>query len=146
MKHAYGVGIVLLLALGLLSNPASAQGGQPESRPRVQLKPNYPNPFNPTTRIPFVLGEAFFEGGRTAVVTLKIYDQLHRLIAVPQALNHPSGNGAALDKLVYTAPGEYEAYWNGVDRYNKKVASGLYFARLEVNGERSQPIRLIVAN
>ncbi len=146
MKHAYGVGIVLLLALGLFSAPASAQSGQTGSRPNVQLKPNYPNPFNPTTRIPFVLGEALFQDGRNVVVSMKIYDQLHRLVAVPSALNHPNGNGSALDKLAYAAPGEFEAYWDGTDRFGKKVASGLYFARLEVNGERSQPIKLIVAN
>ncbi len=146
MKHAYGVGIVLLLALGLFSAPAAAQSGQTESRPRIQLKPNYPNPFNPETRIPFALGEALFQGGRSVKVTMKIYNQLHQLVAIPQALNHANGNGAKMDKLDYAAPGEYTAYWDGYDALGKKVASGLYFARLEVNGERSQPIRLVVAN
>jgi hypothetical protein len=145
MKHAYGVGIVLLLALGFMSKPVAAQSGQTGS-PRVQLKQNYPNPFNPETRIPFTLGDALFQGGRSPVVTIRIYNQLHQLVAVPQALNHPNGNGARLDKLAYTAPGDYVAYWDGYDALGKKVASGLYFARLEVNGERSQVIRLIVAN
>jgi hypothetical protein len=146
MKHAYGVGIVLLLALGLMSKPVAAQSGQTGSRPRIQLGKNYPNPFNPETRIPFTLGDALFQGGKSVVVTIRIYNQLHQLVAIPQALNHPNGNGARLDRLEYAAPGEYIAYWDGYDALGKKVASGLYFARLEVNGERSQPIKLIVAN
>jgi hypothetical protein len=146
MKHAYGVGIVLLLAFGFMSKPVAAQSGQPDGRPRVQLKQNYPNPFNPETRIPFTLGESLFQAGRTVKVSMKIYNQLHQLVAIPQALNHANGNGAKLDKLEYAAPGDYVAYWDGYDALGKKVASGLYFARLEVNGERSQPIRLVVAN
>jgi hypothetical protein len=145
MKHAYGVGIVLLLAFGLASKPAAAQATPPNGA-RVQLKQNYPNPFNPETRIPFTLGEALFKNGQTVKVTLKIYDQLHRLVATPIALNHPRGNAAKLDQLEFTAAGDYEAFWDGYDRDHKKVASGLYFARLEVNGERSQPIKLVVAN
>ena len=145
MKHAYGVGIVLLLALGL-AKPAAAQGTPPKGQSHVQLKQNYPNPFNPETRIPFTLGEGLFKTKSSVKVTLKIYDQLHRYVATPIALNHPNGNAAVLELLEYTAAGDYEAYWDGYDKYHKKVASGLYFARLEVNGERSQPIRLVVAN
>ncbi|MEO5510839.1 MAG: hypothetical protein ABIV28_00265 [Longimicrobiales bacterium] len=146
MKHAYGVGIVLLLALGCMSKPVAAQSGQTDGRPRIQLGKNYPNPFNPETRIPFTLGDGLFQGGKSVVVTIRIYNQLHQLVAIPQALNHPSGNGARLNRLEYAAPGDYVAYWDGYDALGKKVASGLYFARLEVNGERSQPIKLIVDN
>src|SRR4051794_39107089 len=129
MKHAYGVGIVLLLALGLTVKPAAAQGTPPGSPPRVQLKQNYPNPFNPETRIPFTLGESLFQSGKSVKVTLKIYNQLHQYVATFVALNHPNGNGAVIDNLEYTAAGDYEAYWDGYDRYHRKVASGLYFAR-----------------
>lgn len=146
MKHAYGVGIVLLLALGLASKPAAAQTTKPGSQSRVQLKQNYPNPFNPETRISFTLGDDVFKAGRSVKVTLKIYNQLHQYVASFVALNHPSGNAAVIDLLEYTTPGTFEAYWDGYDRFHKKVASGLYFARLEVNGERSQPIRMIVDN
>lgn len=146
MKHAYGVGIVLLLAFGLASTPAAAQTTQPNGRPRIQLRPNYPNPFNPETKISFALGETLFQAGRPVKVTLKIYNQLHQYVATFVALNHTSGNAAVIEGLEYSTPGDYEAYWDGYDRYHKKVASGLYFARLEVNGERSQPIRMVVAN
>ena len=147
MKRLYGVGIVLLLALGLVSTPAEAQQpGKPGGQPTGQLKPNYPNPFNPETRIPFTLPEELFKSGRPVVVTITIYTQLIQLVAYPQALNHPEGNGVKIDRLEYTAPGDYVAYWNGVDKFGNKVASGLYFAWLEVNGVRSKPIRLLVAN
>ena len=146
MKHAYGVGIVLLLAFGTLSRPAAAQTGQAASRTNSQLGRNYPNPFNPTTRIPFTLTESAFAGGRKATVTLRIYNQLHELVAIPIALNHPNGSAAKVEKLEYSAPGDYETYWEGMDKYGKKVASGLYFYQLEVNGERSQPKVMIVSN
>jgi hypothetical protein len=146
MKHAYGVGIVLLLALGLASKPAQAQSTPSSSPPRVQLKQNYPNPFNPETKISFSLSESLFKDGKPVKVTLKIYNQLAQYVATFVALDHPRGNGAVIDHLDYTAAGDYVAYWDGYDRFHHKVASGLYIARLEVNGERSQTIRMIVAN
>ena len=146
MRRIMCVGVVLLLALGFMSSPATAQEGRPGSRPNLQLKPNYPNPFNPTTKIPFFLPEEFFEGGRPVVVSIKIYDSLMRLVATPSALNHPSGNAALVDKLLYTSAGLHEAYWDGTNAAGRKVPSGVYIARLEVNGERAAPRKLVVAN
>lgn len=77
---------------------------------------NYPNPFNPSTRIPFVVGGAV-GGGETPVV-LAVY----------------SVTGARVATLVREArrPGTYVAYWNGLDDQGRSAASGIYFARLEV--------------
>ena len=146
MRRLLCVSVVLLLAAGSLSAPASAQETRPGSRPNIQLKPNYPNPFNPTTVIPFWLPEEWFESGRPVVVSIKIYDSLMRLVATPSALNHPSGNAALVDKLVYTSAGLHEAFWDGTNAAGRKVPSGVYIARLEVNGERAAPRKLVVAN
>lgn len=145
MRRSMGVGVVLLLALGLFPMTLLGQGLESSRRPRVQLGQNYPNPFNPTTRIPFTLPAEMFESGKSAVVTIRIYNALQQLVAVPKALNHPSAGEGLVQNLEYTAPGDYEAYWDGTDKYGVKVASGVYYLWLEVNGERAPPKKMVVA-
>ena len=74
---------------------------------------NYPNPFNPTTKIrygiPLLTGEQ-----NEAQVQLKIYDILGNEIA---AIVHEE-----------QTPGYYEYSWNGAN-----IASGIYFYQLIVN-------------
>ena len=78
------------------------------------LLPNYPNPFNPETWIPYHLANA-------ADVTLTIYDM--RGIAVRElVLGHqPAG--------VYQSRGR-AAYWDGKNNSGEPVASGVYFYTL----------------
>ena len=75
------------------------------------LLPNYPNPFNPETWIPYHLAEP-------ASVTLRIY----------------AADGTLVRTLVlgYQPAGMYEnksraAYWDGRNSLGERVASGLYF-------------------
>ena len=77
------------------------------------LRDNYPNPFNPVTRIPYVLPEK-------NTIFLAIYDVLGREINV-------------LDEGEKFA-GEYEVYWDGKDHRGRPVANGIYFCRLIVGG------------
>ncbi|GAB4325249.1 MAG: hypothetical protein Kow0074_18800 [Candidatus Zixiibacteriota bacterium] len=78
------------------------------------LQQNYPNPFNSATVIRYTLE-------RDATVRLEVFDVLGRIIATivdgPQAL------------------GVHEAVWNGMNDNGDAVASGIYFYRLEVNGD-----------
>lgn len=146
MRRAYRVGVVLLLALGVYAVPASGQTLDPPGRERSQLRQNYPNPFNPVTRIPFDLGEGLFQDGKLPKVTITIFNVLRQPVAVPTALNHPAGNGAEVRDLEYYSPGGHEAYWDGTDREGNKVASGLYYARLAINGQPvAGPLRMVVA-
>ena len=108
-----------------------------------RLGQNYPNPFNPETRIPFELNESLFTEGRTAVVSVRIYNVLQQFVASPVALRHPNGQGPLID-LEYTQPGRHEAYWDGRDRSGREVASGIYFVQLTVNGATAV-IRMYVA-
>jgi hypothetical protein len=142
MRRGIGVGVVLLLALGLFPTTLFGQG---QRRPRVQLGQNYPNPFNPETTIPFPLPEELFESGKSVVVTIRIYNVLQQLVAIPKARNHPTASDALVESLEYTTPGAYEAYWDGTDKNGRKVASGVYYVRLEVNGERAPPRKMVVA-
>ncbi len=150
MGRWIGVGIFLLLALGsssteLLGQDARGGSSPPGSRGRgFRLEQNYPNPFNPSTRIPFVLEGEIFEGGRTATVSIRVYNVLQQLVAIPTTLDHPDGEGIPVDQLAYAEPGSKEAFWDGRDRTGREVAAGIYYLQLIVNGE-SQVRKMVVA-
>ena len=142
MRRVFGVGVVLLLVLGLF--PGSLFGQRSPNRERgSQLNQNYPNPFNPETTIPFVVLEEDLVGGQ-AKVTLRIFNVLQQLVAVPKAMNHPLGGNVAVEELVYDTPGPKEAFWDGTDRNGRKVASGIYYLQLVVNGERRGLKKMVV--
>ena len=138
MRRILGVGVVLLLLLS--PHCVFAQGtGKNGSR----MRGNYPNPFNPTTTIVFSVLEGDIKGGKPAKVTIQILNVLQQLVAIPLAMDNPAGNGPVQD-LLYTQPGEYRAYWDATDRTGRKVASGIYYAVLVVNGERDPALRRLV--
>jgi predicted GH43/DUF377 family glycosyl hydrolase len=74
------------------------------------LHQNFPNPFNPTTRIAFGLNAP-------GAVSLRIYDASGRLVRVLVEGARAAGNHAEL--------------WDGRDSRGAPVASGIYFYRLE---------------
>ena len=78
------------------------------------LLPNFPNPFNPETWIPYHLAQA-------ANVTLTIYDVRGVLVRALTLGHQPAG--------VYQSRGR-AAYWDGKNQLGEKVASGLYFYTL----------------
>ena len=88
------------------------------SAPRVPVEtalfPNYPNPFNPETWIPYQLA-------KSADVTLTIYDVKGREVR-RLALGHQAAG-------VYYSRGR-AAYWDGRNAFGEKVATGLYFYTL----------------
>ena len=137
MRRFFGVGVVLLL-LGVLS----PDGLLAQNPPRSRLKGNYPNPFNPTTTIGFELFEEDCSGGKPCKVSIYILNQLQMLVAIPAALT--TNAGKKVENLIYPGPGEYEAFWDGTDVKGRKVASGVYFQVLVVNGERQPPKRMVV--
>ena len=115
--------------------PVGLAGQQSQSAGGVTLGRNYPNPFNPETWIPFTIDQSLFDGGRRPVVSLKIYNVLAQLVAVPVV----EGSGDLLNKLSldWNGTGNYVAYWDG--KYmgtNQDAASGVYVYQLEVDGVR----------
>ena len=76
---------------------------------KFTLEPNAPNPFNPETTIKFNLPVA-------AKVTLKIYNILGQEVTT------------LLDRSL--SGGYHQAVWNGLNKYNQSVASGIYIYRL----------------
>lgn len=107
-----------------------------ERRQGFKLEQNYPNPFNPETRIPFTLDESLFEDGEPPTVSIRIFNIISQFVASPVALSVPGGEGLPVLQMEYTAPGRYEAYWDGRDRNGELVASGIYFVTMTIGGKR----------
>jgi hypothetical protein len=114
--------------------------GQATPPPLVELKQNFPNPFNPATTIPFTLNGDLFANGHRPKVSLKIYNVLAQLVATPIL----QGTGEALKELALTCstagsptPCTFNAYWDGkVLNTDREAASGVYIYQLIVDGRR----------
>ncbi len=78
---------------------------------RFSLLPNYPNPFNPGTWIPYELAQ-------TSDVTIEIYSSVGQLTRSLALGRRAAGS--------YTFA-EDAAYWDGTDNFAQEVASGVYF-------------------
>jgi hypothetical protein len=123
----------VVFALGLLIAAPAVSEAQ-DSTSQVQLHRNYPNPFNPETTIPFTLDESLWQGGDRPVVSLRIFNILAQLVAVPIL----QGSGESLEnvRLSWNGTGEYTAYWDGkVRSTGRDAASGVYVYQLVVNGK-----------
>lgn len=133
-ENAYRPGYAELPARGMLRNDMGAYGGPaaadwklPMQKPGVHpsqtkkdgiLSSSFPNPFNAQTTILFNLNE-------TANVSLRIYNMLGQKIVT-----------LADEQLT---EGNYRFKWNAND-----IASGVYFYRLEVNGNLARMEKLIL--
>lgn len=134
---------VLIGGLGLLAGGGGdgVLGQSPPAPPPpvVELKQNYPNPFNPATTIPFTLSGDLFANGHRPRVSLKIYNVLAQIVAVPIL----QGTGEKLQDLELTCtasasePCSFSAYWNGnVLDTDTEASSGVYIYQLVVDGRR----------
>jgi flagellar hook assembly protein FlgD len=83
------------------------------------LSQNYPNPFNPSTTIRFGLPSA-------SNVTLRLYDALGREVATLIDEQRPAGY--------------VHAVWNGTNNNGARVASGVYFYRIEATPVDGSPM------
>lgn len=88
------------------------------------LGANYPNPFNPSTTIPFALREPM-------AITLAVFDVGGRLIRVlAEERDFPVGQS--------------ELVWDGHDGAGQPAPSGVYFYRLEsLDGATARPMLLV---
>jgi hypothetical protein len=91
--------------------PAGETGASPD---RLSLDGAYPNPFNPSTTIRFTLPGP-------GVVSLRIYDVRGRLVRSLVDGPQPAG--------------ERSAVWDGIDSVGSPAASGVYFVRLQADGQ-----------
>ena len=79
------------------------------------LLPNYPNPFNPETWIPYHLAHA-------ADVQITIYDTKGAVVRQLDLGYQPAG---------YYTDRVKAAYWDGCNESDESVASGVYFYQLQ---------------
>ena len=138
MKLRWGALCTVLVLSALMPRVLTAQGNQPQSRDRKPgvLKQNYPNPFNPETRIPFTIDEKCEDPGRQYKVSLRIYNILSQLVAIPVLQGGAGGvaGGVRLVDVMLTC-GDYVAYWDGKWMGTKtEVASGVYLYELRIDG------------
>ena len=82
------------------------------------LLPNYPNPFNPETWIPYQLR-------KSAEVKLIIFDMKGQAVRTLDLGHQPAG--------VYQSRSR-AAYWDGRNRQGETVANGVYFCTLTADG------------
>ncbi len=94
----------------ILRNISETVTGTTPRPPVAWLERNIPNPFNPSTRIGFGLGE-------NSRVTIAIYDVSGALVST-------------LVDGVYPA-GRHEIDWDGKTDSGRSASSGVYFCRLE---------------
>ena len=97
---------LVFVCLSAGAHTAFAQDTAPPTRPGVgfELEPNYPNPFNPSTRI-------VFDIPKQTTVSLTIYNALGAQVA------------EVLENVAYQ-PGTHEISFNGAN-----LATGVYFYR-----------------
>ncbi len=86
------------------------------------LYQNYPNPFNPSTRIEYYIP------GRS-MVRLEIFDVKGRLVKTLVSGIKPEGEDSVL--------------WNGTNRFDESVSSGVYYYRLRA-GKKNLVRKLVL--
>jgi flagellar hook assembly protein FlgD len=88
-----------------------------------KLYQNYPNPFNPKTTISYTIAKA-------NIVNLSIF----------------SINGTLVKELVngYMSSGDHALEWDGSDKNNNRVASGVYLYRLS-NGDKVVSMKMVLS-
>jgi hypothetical protein len=105
------------LAFRLMGGSTTGIGASPGTSapgPVAVLGPNAPNPFNPSTTLSFALAEA-------GDVRLEVIDTAGRRVVTLTAGRYQAG--------------EHRVRWDGRDTHGRRVASGVYIARLEAGSE-----------
>ncbi|MFI5207937.1 MAG: hypothetical protein ACHQU8_06675 [Gemmatimonadales bacterium] len=135
------------MALFVLAPTLALEAQQPSrGTNQVELQQNYPNPFNPATTIPFRLSADLWASGHRPIVSLRIYNVLAQLVAIPSLQQ----SGQPLDNVELDCNNpsngfcDFSAYWDGFYMSTtREAASGVYVYQLVVNGQRSSR-RMIV--
>ena len=93
----------------------------------IRLYPNYPNPFNPETWIPFQLDQ-------TTEAVIKIYDVAGACVRQLYLGMQHAGS--------YLTKGR-AAYWDGKNKQGEQLPSGVYYYQLHTSKPQSTvvPIR-----
>lgn len=135
-------GFALFPAQGNLQNDMGAFGGSGNSyyeyvsidedtiiKEQVSTLSNYPNPFNPTTKICFSLNYEHEE-----IIELEIYNVKGQRVKTI----HYTPKGIEVAKSMHSV------VWNGVDNMGKSVPSGIYFCQIKSERNRASKKMLLL--
>lgn len=107
---------------GQLPLPLDVDAG--DGLPReFALQQNYPNPFNPSTTIRFSVPNQ-------VAVNMSVYDAGGRLVKV-------------LANRQEYSPGEHGVEWDGTDNSGRRVASGMYAAKMQA-GDFQSSVKMVL--
>lgn len=93
--------------------------------PKIELS-NYPNPFNPNTRITFDLPTEISKNTELEIYNLK--GQRIKTFPINSSTHQPINS----------------VTWNGTDENNQAVSSGIYFARLKTGNQAASKKMLLL--
>ena len=113
--------------ISVASKPSGLQLDSLEVVKTDALLPNYPNPFNPETWIPYQLAAA-------SSVQIHIYDVMGQQVRTLDLGKRPAGSYLSRNRA---------AYWDGRNASGERVATGVYFYRLEA-GDFSATKRMVI--
>jgi hypothetical protein len=142
-QHGWTAMCVVLGALGA-AGPATAQQ---KMAPTVELK-QYRSDRGPGTTVGFTLAGELFANGHRPRVSLKIYNVLAQVVAIPVL----DATGETLNNLELACADptgcRYTAYWDAkvpsAGRQGTQPASGVYLYQLTVDGTRYTKKMVIV--
>ena len=109
-------------------NPNAAPLASGNIPDQTLLQPNYPNPFNPETWIPYQLANA-------SDVQITIYDTRGTVVRRLHLGHQREG---------YYTRRSHAAHWDGRNGVGERVASGIYFYQLQADGVSSLRKMLIL--
>ena len=116
----------VIVAVG--NAPTSVKNNTPQLPEETALLPNFPNPFNPETWVPYQLS-------KSADVTLTIYN-MRGVVVRELKLGHQSAG-------VYTRRSR-AIHWDGRNMFGEKVAAGVYFYTLTA-GDFTATRKMLIA-
>jgi hypothetical protein len=143
MFHRWAA-LVLVLALCAMS-PKNAAGQTPSSRghgAKGRVGSNWPNPFNPDTKINFSV-DGCSSTTETHVVTIRLVNVLAQPVVFPW-LYAGSGTttvssalaGQPIQSMALPC-GDYIAYWNGkIMNVGREAPSGTYGVEIFIDGTK----------
>ncbi len=118
---------LMITAEGAGLDAPNRMAGANQSVQETKFLPNYPNPFNPETWIPYQLAKA-------TDVSVNIYDVSGHLVRTIAVGFKPIG---------YYLTRERAAYWDGRNAAGEPVSSGVYFLHF-IAGDFSATQRIVV--
>ena len=115
LRHITTWGDIKRMAVdSTMHTPELSPSATPMTPAETALLPNYPNPFNPETWIPYHLG-------KPVEVVLTIYDMKGQAVRSLVVGHQPDG--------VYRSR-KRAAYWDGRNEMGEAVANGVYFCTM----------------